>query len=152
MSYYSADSSTAIALTVPGSHSSRAEFQKNCIEWINLSTFLARCTGAAIFDKYEDRYKYASVDIRLGLEEELPAGELGDCRLIVALQWILQAGRGIHDDMMKQNTNRWNVDRWKLWAARLKEIEEGDLPEEKLRLLVQRTSEIMRAIESGVYT
>lgn len=100
-----------------------AEFKDDCDKWVNFSAFLARCTEAGLFDTFEYKFKYADFDIELGLEQDLPPGDLGNCRLVVALQWISVAGEVIFASMIERNENMWNSERWRLWARKIADIE-----------------------------
>ena len=74
-------------------------------------------------DRYENRFKYASIDISQGLDEEMPHGTERDCKVMVAAQWILLAGRSLANDCFKQpGKGSVGVDQWRRWAEKLEEI------------------------------
>ena len=94
---------------------------------MNFSAFLARCIESGLDDHYENRCKYPGNDIPEGLEKRLQPGYKKDCRVMVAAQYILLAGRAVFEDFVQKPTKgsdaeKWGVDKWKLWANKFKEI------------------------------
>ena len=89
---------------------------------MNYSSFLARCIEAGVDDSYENRCKYPSIDIPQGLEQDLPPGPKRDCKVIVAAQYILLAGRTLADDCFKKPGRCLGPDQWRRWAELLGEI------------------------------
>lgn len=129
--------------------SSKTDYQKKCNEWVNFSAFLARCTAAGIYDHYDDRFKYPSVDIPLALEERLPTEELlRECRLMVAALWIFHAARAIYDDLVAVDKEEWNVKKWSLWETRLKEVEHDPAAGSKLKSILGQTLARMASISA----
>lgn len=100
-------------------------FPEICDQWVNFSSFLAHCIGAGLNDNYPDGCKHPIIDIPHGLEQDQPPGLKRDCRVMVAAQYILLAGRKLADESFK-----WpdGADKWRRWAGKLEEIskEEGD--------------------------
>lgn len=129
--------------------SAKAAHQKKCDEWVNFSAFLARCTGAGFYDQYSGVFLYPSVDISLALEKKLPTGSLRACRLMVAAQWILHSGRRIHDSMVEENKKDWDLERWSVWEARLKEIVDGGEGDEEVASVLRRTLAEMTSIDAS---
>ncbi len=94
---------------------------------MNFSAFLARCIESGLDDHYENRCKYPGYDIPEGLEKYLQPGYKKDCRVMVAAQYILLAGRAIFEAFVKKptkgsNSEKWGLEKWKLWASKFKEI------------------------------
>lgn len=96
--------------------------QKNCNEWVNFSCFLARFLEAGLMGNGPDRCKYSSIDIRAGLDDDLPPGPIRDCKLMVAAQHILLAGRVLAGECFNQSLKSFSPDKWRQWAGRLEEI------------------------------
>lgn len=127
---------------------SSSSFKRLCDEWVNFSSFLARCTAEGFYDHYEARYKFPSVDIPLGLglgldDGELPRGELGSCRLMVAAQWILHCGGRLRADMAESGSAHWNLDKWDCWVARLREMLERGVEDVKVKAAVEKALAVM---------
>lgn len=79
-------------------------------------------------DRYENRFKYPSIDISHGLDQDLPPGPERDCKVMVAAQCILLAGRSLADDCFKQKPGKASVgpDQWRRWAEKLEEISKNE--------------------------
>ncbi|KAJ0370108.1 hypothetical protein COL26b_010211 [Colletotrichum chrysophilum] len=97
-------------------------FIRRCDQWVNFSSFQARYHGAEIYKPWSTHLKYPNVDIELALEKDLPKGKLAECRLLVASEWIIHAGKVIYADMKRINNDLWGLERWKSWAGKLEEI------------------------------
>lgn len=98
---------------------------------MNFSGFLARCIQAGLNNNYPDGLRYPSIDIREGLAQDLPSGPRRDCKVMVAAQYILLAGRMIAEDCLKKPVKGFGLDEWRHWAERLEAIsrqEEGVNP------------------------
>lgn len=97
-------------------------FQEVCDDYVNLSSFLARCIEAGLDDRYKNRCKYASIDIPHGLEEDLLRGLKRDCRVMFAAQYILLAGRTLADNCFNKAIDGFGPEQWRCWVEKLKEI------------------------------
>ena len=74
-------------------------------------------------DRYENRFKYPSIDVSHGLDQDLPPGPERDCKVMVAAQCVLLAGRSLADDCFKQpGKGSVGPDQWRRWAKKLEEI------------------------------
>lgn len=100
--------------------------REKCDQWVNLSSFFARCIQASILHCLSNRWYYPSIDIPAGLEKEDVIGVKRTCRIMVAAQYLLLATRPIHEDLSKVITEGWGLEKWQLWAKRLKEIADKD--------------------------
>ncbi|KAK4446717.1 hypothetical protein QBC34DRAFT_411220 [Podospora aff. communis PSN243] len=99
------------------------EYNKKCKRWVNVSSFLARCSGAGLYEKHPDCLKHPSVDVVLGLEpKRLDPPLLRKTRALVAALWILHAGQTIFDDMVKHDKPSWGPSKWKTWGEKLVEV------------------------------
>lgn len=87
---------------------------------MNLSSFIARCINARIDDHFPDIAKYPSIDIPEGLEKDIPSGIKRDTRVMIAAQHILLAGRVIDEELVQNDS--LGLNRWHLWAEKLKEL------------------------------
>jgi hypothetical protein len=118
---------------------SLSEWKQECSEWLNLSSFIARCTGARVDDHLPGITKYPSIDIAEGLEKEIPPGLTRDTRVMIAAQHILLAGRVVDEELVRKPKISWGLDKWQLWAKKLKELTEGELaPEVKIAVVEAR--------------
>ncbi|KAF9880097.1 hypothetical protein CkaCkLH20_02051 [Colletotrichum karsti] len=100
----------------------KEDFILTCDEWVNFSSFQARYHGAEIYEPWPSHLKYPSIDVSMALEKDLPGGKLGECRLLVASEWIIHAGKVIYEDMRKTNEPKWGLEKWNRWGSRFKEI------------------------------
>ena len=57
-----------------------------------------------------------------GLEDDLPYGAKQDCRVMVAAQYILLAGRTMADDCFNKPIAGFGPEQWRCWVGKLKEI------------------------------
>lgn len=142
-----ANTSTANDETSPSSESEKDAFTQRCDEWVNLSTFFARCDAAGLYDGCEDRLKYPSIDIPLGLEKGIPSGPLGYCRLMVAVQWLIHASGPLYNDMARLNKEGWNLARWKLWKEKLEAVMGTDIKDARLATAVPNAVLAMQSAE-----
>lgn len=125
---------------------------------MKISSFLARCTEAGLYDNFSDRCKYASIDIPQGLGQVLPRGVRGDCKVMVAAQYILLAGRTLADDCFNKPVKGLGPEEWKGWAEKFKEIsmqEDGNntdlalATEEAHKYMVSLHPEIIQASDDN---
>ncbi|EXF85718.1 hypothetical protein CFIO01_09715 [Colletotrichum fioriniae PJ7] len=82
----------------------------------------ARFSGSKAHIAYEGHSKWPSIDVELALEKPIPTGKLGECRLLVASNWLIHAGKFIYEDMKKTNTERWGLGRWGRWTEAIQGI------------------------------
>ncbi|KAK1659853.1 hypothetical protein BDP55DRAFT_327903 [Colletotrichum godetiae] len=106
----------------PTEPQAKKDFILTCDEWVNFSSFLARYHGSKAYQRWDSHMKYPSIDIELALEKPLPSGKLGECRLLVASNWLIHAGKIIYEDMKKSGTERWGLGRWSRWTETLRGI------------------------------
>jgi hypothetical protein len=106
--------------------STRLEFREICDDWVNYSSFIARCIEAGL-DKVDDHFfKYPIVDIPIGLEDEIPPGLARDCKVMAAALYISLAGRSLVQRFFKPPYKIFGVYRWRRWAEKLAEISKED--------------------------
>ena len=104
-----------------------SEWEEQCKEWVNFSSFVARCTEARIDDHIPDFTKYPWIDIEEGLEKDFLPGPKRDSRVMVAAQYILLAGHVISEEFVQKPRREGKfhgVEKWQLWAGKLKELAE----------------------------
>lgn len=99
-----------------------SSFRTVCDEWVNFSSFLARCIEAGLLDHLDNRCRYPSIDIPHGLEKDLPRGPMRDCKVMTAAQYFLLAGRTLADDCFKESAPGLAPEKWRVWAGKLGEI------------------------------
>ncbi|EQB46951.1 hypothetical protein CGLO_13959 [Colletotrichum gloeosporioides Cg-14] len=126
----------------------KEEFVRECDEWVNFSSFQARIVGAKVYKPWETYLKYPSVDIEVALEKDLPSGKLAECRLLVASEWIIHAGKVIYDDMKKTNKEKWGPPRWKSWAGSFEEILKAGGHSEEVTVNLQAALDEMISIDT----
>ncbi|EFQ35691.1 hypothetical protein CGRA01v4_06066 [Colletotrichum graminicola] len=124
-------------------------------EWINLSAFLARCIQSGRNDCFENWSKYPRVDIPKGLEENHDEGPRGDCLQLVAVEYLLLAGEKLHDNMIGRHPDgsekrQLGLRKWKIWAGKLQEIEEGLKADFDLVQAAKRARQLMVSLEPGI--
>ncbi|KAG7039998.1 hypothetical protein JMJ77_0010277 [Colletotrichum scovillei] len=106
----------------PTEPEAKKDFILTCDEWVNYSCFLARFSGSEAHIAYEGQSKWPSIDVELALEKPIPAGKLGQCRLLVASNWLIHAGKFIYEDMKKTGAERWGLGRWGRWTEAIRGI------------------------------
>lgn len=113
-------------------------------EWVNISSFIARCMEHRIEVDFPGAGKYQSIDICNGLREEHPAGIERDTYVMVAAQYILLALTFIDDRVVaftaKQGAMNLGRDKFQLWGAKLAQLaNDGDLrPDVKAAVIEAR--------------
>ncbi|KAI0384667.1 hypothetical protein F5Y04DRAFT_247527 [Hypomontagnella monticulosa] len=119
----------------PSEDTSSSDIEKECIEWVNFSAFIARCTQSGLNDNFSHPCKYPSFDIPKGLEEEWLPGFRRSSLIRVAAQYILLAGSKLCEHWLEASNTAKDraVDRWKLWAKKLQEFSESKDLEMDLR-------------------
>lgn len=125
-------------------------FQEVCDEWVNFSSFLARCTEAGLDDRYTNRCKYASIDIPNGLEDDLPHGPKRDSRVMVAAQYILLAGRTLADDCFNKPIKGFGPEQWRCWVGKLKEISMQEGNNTSLALALEEARKYMVSLHPEI--
>lgn len=75
---------------------------------------------------------------------------------MIAAQYILLAGHVVDQELVRKSKDSWGLDKWQLWAKRLKELSEEELaPEVKIAVvearkkLVELHPELFPATEGG---
>ncbi|KXH38767.1 hypothetical protein CNYM01_03501 [Colletotrichum nymphaeae SA-01] len=106
----------------PTEPEAKKDFILTCEEWVNYSCFLARFQGSKANTPYKQHMKWSGVDIELALEKPLPSGKLGECRLLVASNWLIHAGKLIYEDMKKTDTEKWGLGVWALWTDAIRGV------------------------------
>ncbi|ROT36846.1 hypothetical protein SODALDRAFT_352083 [Sodiomyces alkalinus F11] len=100
--------------------------RKEYDEWISVSVFMARLFDAGILGKQE--MNWMILDIAEGLEtngERTWDGLIRACKQVVATQYILIAGHflaSLARSSTKMGGYSLDADKWKRWAAKLKEL------------------------------
>lgn len=97
------------------------EYTKNCIAWINLSAFFARCIAAGLERDDPSACKFPSDDIPEALEpeNEYMPGIDTDFRVMVATQYILIAEEKIRERLAES----WAAHS-EAWEKKLEELED----------------------------
>ncbi|KAI8154517.1 hypothetical protein K4K49_004061 [Colletotrichum sp. SAR 10_70] len=125
-------------------------FIRRCDQWVNFSSFQARYHGAEIYKPWSTHLKYPNVDIELALEKDLPKGKLAECRLLVASEWIIHAGKVIYADMKRINNDLWGLERWKSWAGKLEEILKAGEQSEDVTINLRAALDEMISIDRDI--
>jgi hypothetical protein len=115
-----------------------SKWEKRCEEWMNLTSFIARCIKARVIDddKILDVDEYPSRDIPEGLETEFYPGITRDSKVMVAAQYILIAGDFI-------GGKSWGIDRWQLWARKLEELAGKELASEVKTAVIEARKKLI---------
>lgn len=125
---------------------------------MNQQAFTARCTEAGI--DYEPFCKHPSYEILNGLEKDYPSPVERNCKVMVAAQYILLAGREVHRSLINQEpatensetSTAWTLKKWPLWALKFKEIEEKGDCEPKVLAAVAEARKKMTSISQEIAT
>lgn len=125
----------------------KAYYEKRCDEWANYCALLARLTTAGL----NDQLKYPDIDIPLAFKDDLAPGRLRDCRLMVAIQWILRAGKVIRKDVGNFNKSTWTIAAWKEWGRKLREIDEAGVANEGIARELKRALAEMVAVDPETF-
>jgi len=128
-------------------------FDEICDEWLNFSSFLARWIQAGLSDDYEDCFKYPGLDIPEGLEQDLLLGPKRDCKVMVAAQYILLAGRAIESYCFDTAAaaSGFGPQRWKRWAERFANISSDEENKGDLREAADRAHNFMVSVHPELY-
>ena len=98
------------------------ELKEICDQWVNFSSFLARCKGSGLATQYETPCVHAGDDIEDGLEKDLPHGLVRDCKIMVAAQYVLIAGKLFSEELFGQGTRsslkQWGLRKLPIWSQR----------------------------------
>ena len=106
------------------------DFQWQCDAWVNFSAFKARCMEAGVLDQETNPYGFPGGELIEGLEQDITSQPERDCKVMVAAQYLIKAGRVIHEKLIVEAatkdsaTARRGRSKWQLWAARLEELAE----------------------------
>ncbi|KAF6831566.1 hypothetical protein CMUS01_07302 [Colletotrichum musicola] len=130
----------------PDDPKEKEDFLLTCDEWINFSAFQARYCGSGAFGPGGGSLKFPSVDIPLAFEKDLPAGRLGECRLLVASYWIVHAGKVIRDSMEQKSTEGWDLRTWRGWSERIPGILKNAKHSEEVTSALERELNEMNII------
>lgn len=125
-----------------------------CEEWVNLSSFFARWIQAGFSHDDEDRFKYPGLDIPEGLAQDLPLGPKRDCKVMVAAQYILLAGRAIEHyyfDTVEGARGGLGPQRWKQWAERFANISSDEENKRDLREAAKGAHDFMVSVHPELW-
>ncbi|KAH0492640.1 hypothetical protein TgHK011_007585 [Trichoderma gracile] len=130
-------------------------------QWISLNSFAARLLGASA----QSWTNFALWELRDGLEEPLPNDQARDTHLTTASEWIIHAGKVLHDEGRKNaQLDDWDVralrpgslfeggssgfsqQRWSFWKKRLQELSAEADGRAKTR--TQKALEVMDSLEA----
>lgn len=125
---------------------------------MNQQAFTARCTKAGI--DYEPFCKHPSYEIPNGLEKDYSLPVERNCKIMVAAQYILLAGREVHRSLINQEpatennetSTTWTLEKWPLWALKFKEIEEKRDCEPKVLAAVAEARKMITSISQEIVT
>lgn len=126
-----------------------SEVQESCDQYVNWSSFIARCTGAGILSAYE---KYSAVDMDEALKKELPRGYLRNCRILAAANYIIYAGQAIeesnHSFPPGSESERKALDMWNMWKGKFKDIADGQDEDPEIKDVARKAHMMMVELES----
>lgn len=111
--------------------------EENLTKWKNLNSFAARLTS----QEFAPWFSFRISAMRTAFESEAATGDIMNCRLWVASEWLLRCGDIIFEDMCSQETHKesfgvpsgpgslcpsdipaLSLKRWEFWKKRLLEI------------------------------
>ncbi|KAI7971867.1 hypothetical protein EIK77_007466 [Talaromyces pinophilus] len=131
-----------------------SEVQESCDQYVNLSSFIARCTSAGLLvDKHGNEYKYSTFDVSRGVEEEIPRGNIRNARILAAANYILLAGSGIrnycHSYPSDSDRGKSARDMWNLWKEKFVAIAEGQDEDPEIKDATKKAHAIMVELDAS---
>lgn len=133
---------------------SASDVQETCDNYLNYSAFLARCTGAGLFDDDErgSGYKYCTYGIGDGLENDMPRGNIRRSVILAAAYYIFFSGRAVryycHKRPSDSDRGKRTRDMWNLWKRKFGEIAEGQDEETEVREATKKAHLIMAELDA----
>lgn len=124
-----------------------AESKKRCEEWVNLSSFLARCIAAGVHHKSDD-FSHVIHDIKGGLENDGVKRRFG---VMVAAQYLLLAPRPIYETLVKYKESGLGLEKWQVWAKRFKEMIDKDNFDTEVIAMTKEARERMIAFDPSLF-
>lgn len=118
--------------------------KKVCEEWVNFSSFLARCFAGGVYHK-SFNFNCPIHDVDDGLKEDVTETTRAPrtCRIMVAARYMILASRALYDALIKYKGQGLGLEKWEFWARRLKEIgDKGDYTSE-LKIAAKEAREKM---------
>ncbi|RAO74256.1 uncharacterized protein BHQ10_010268 [Talaromyces amestolkiae] len=130
------------------------EVQESCDKYVNWSSFIARCTSAGFLaDKEGYEYKYSTVDISSGLEEEIPQGKIRNARILAAANYILLAGSGIrnycHSYSSDSDRRRRAWEMWNVWKEKFEAIANGQDEDPDIKNAAEKAHAVMVELDAS---
>lgn len=130
------------------------EVREACDKYVNWSSFIARCTSAGFLaDKGGYEYKYSTVDIRSGLEEEIPRSDIRNARILASANYILLAGSGIrnhcHTHPSDSDIGKRARDRWNLWRDKFEAIADAQDEDPEIRDAAKKAHIMMVELDTS---
>ncbi|KAL7951829.1 hypothetical protein V8C42DRAFT_339736 [Trichoderma barbatum] len=130
-------------------------------QWLSLNSFAARLLGASV----QSWTNFAIWELRDGLEEPLSTDEARDTYLTSASEWIIQAGKVLHDEVQKnaqldeqdaqvlrpgtlieEVKSGFNKERWGYWKKRMQELSAKASTDVQKR--TEKALEVMMSLEA----
>ncbi|KAK2753931.1 hypothetical protein FQN54_007290 [Arachnomyces sp. PD_36] len=107
-------------------YSGPQDWKQHCDEWLNFSSFLARCIQVRIDDHVLVISKYPRMNIEDGLGTYIDDSIRRSCWVMVAAQYVLLAGPVLREEFIQSPSSPdWGIDKWKFWAKRFGEVGSG---------------------------
>ncbi|GAM33582.1 hypothetical protein TCE0_011f00585 [Talaromyces pinophilus] len=134
---------------------SASDVQEKCDDYLNYSTFLARCTGANLYknDKTGARYKYCTYGIADGLEKDMPRGNIRRSRILVAANYILFSGQAVRDYCYSHPSDsdrgKRARDMWNLWKEKFEAIADGQDEDPEIKDATKKAHSIMVELDAS---
>ncbi|KAK6852098.1 hypothetical protein PG995_012223 [Apiospora arundinis] len=129
--------------------------RKSLEEWVNFSTFLARCIKSGLLDRFDGWGRYPAVEIRKALEENPGQGPRRDCLVMVAAQYFQVAGNKIHHQFVAQyaigsQERQRGLEAWGLWSGRLQVLADGQGLKPEVEHAVKEARTLMLSLEPSI--
>lgn len=128
----------------PAAAAASSEWKEQCDEWVNFSSFLARCIQARVDDQILPISKYPRINIADGLDVHMQPGIKRDSRVMIAAQYILLAGPALDEGLIQDpKAYATGVVQWQSWARRFKELAEMELASEVKAAVIEARKKLI---------
>lgn len=133
---------------------SASDIQEKCNDYLNYSAFLARCTGAGLYenDKNKTGYKYCTYGIADGVEKDLSHGNIRKARILVAANYILLSGQVVrdycHNYPSDSDRGRRAREMWNAWKQKFEKIADGQDEDYDIKDAAKRAHAVMVELDA----
>lgn len=112
---------------------------------------------AGVLDQETNLYGFPGGELVEGLEQDIADQLERDCKVMVAAQYLIKAGRAIHEKLIVEAASkdaamaRRGRLKWQLWAARLEHLAEKGGLEPRVVTAVKAARRKLVTLEPGLF-